>query len=72
MFMQIDVKRAHFYGKARREMYVELPPEYGAPPGKVGLLLLSMYGTLDAGANWEFEIMETLLALGFQQGKSSP
>ena len=35
--MQIDMKRAHFYGKAQREIYVELPEEYGAPLGKVGL-----------------------------------
>ena len=72
VYMLVDVKRALFYGKARREMYVELPPECGAEPGKVGKLLQSIHGTREAGANWGFTITDEFLKLEFEQGHSTP
>ena len=50
----IDVKRAYFHAKARREMYVDLPPE-DKEDGMCGMLVKSMYGTRDAAHNWEHE-----------------
>ena len=50
-----DIKRAHFYGEARREIHVDLVEEdreeYGED--KCGLLLKSMYGTQDAAQIWQ-------------------
>jgi len=70
----IDIKRAHFYGKATRQICVELPPELRKPDkDEVGLLLRSMYGTRDAAANWSLEIARVLVGvLQFTQGKSNP
>ena len=67
----LDVKRAHFYSDATREIYVELPAE-AKKPGEdvVGRLLKSLYGTRDAPLNWELQIQKVMLALGFKQGKS--
>ena len=48
----IDVKRAYFYAKAKKDIFVKLPPE-DAEPGMCGRLLKSMYGTRDAASNWE-------------------
>ena len=69
----LDVKRAHFYSDATREIYVELPAE-AKKPGEdvVGRLLKSLYGTRDAPLNWELQIQKVMLALGFKQGKSNP
>ena len=69
----LDVKRAHFYSDATREIYVELPAE-AKKPGEdvVGRLLKSLYGTRDAPLNWELQIQRVMLALGFKQGKSNP
>ena len=72
VLMLIDVRRAHFYCAARRKVFVELPAEAGAGKGKVGRLLRSMYGCRDAGVNWEFEICEVMIAIGFVQGRASP
>ena len=65
----IDVRRAYFHAKARRSVYVELPPE-DQEPGMCGRLNMSMYGTRDAAQNWEFEYSEFLINCGFQAGQS--
>ena len=43
----IDVKRAYFYAKARRDVYIKLPPE-DDEPGMCGKANKSIYGTRDA------------------------
>ena len=52
MMASWDISRAHFMGKAARELYVELPDEDKNLPGDVepmiGRLERSMYGTQDA------------------------
>ena len=48
----IDIRRAYFHSKARRPVYVQLPPE-DYEPGMCGKLLKAMYGTRDAAQNWE-------------------
>ena len=72
VYMQIDIRRAHFYSPARRVVHVELPSEAGMPKNKVGRLLKTMYGCRDAGVNWEMCILDVMSVLGFEQGKSSP
>ena len=48
----VDVKRAYFYAKARRDVYVKLPAE-DWEEGMCGKLNKAMYGTRDAASNWE-------------------
>ena len=69
----LDVKHAHFYSDATRELYVELPAE-AKKPGEdvVGRLLKSLYGTRGAPLNWELQIRTVMIALGFKQGRSNP
>ncbi len=64
----IDVVRAYFHAKARREAYVELSAE-DHEEGMCGLLKRAMYGTRDAAQNWEAEYKEMLQEAGFSQGK---
>lgn len=47
-----DASRAHFYGKARRMLYIQLPEEETVSD-KCGLLLRTMYGTRDASNTWQ-------------------
>lgn len=69
----IDVRRAHFYAKAMRRVFVEVPkedPRWETCEG-VAELIMSLYGTQDAAANWEAEYTGTLVNDGFVQGKAS-
>ena len=67
----IDVGRAYFHARARREVYVNLPEEDNTP-GMCGRLLKAMHGTRDAAQNWECEYVEFLKSLGFKQGQATP
>ena len=67
----IDIRRAYFHSKARRSVYVQLPPE-DFEPGMCGRLLKSLYGTRDAAQNWEFEYIEFMESVGFNVGMSTP
>ena len=69
----VDVRRAYFYAKSTRRVFVELPIEDYQPgdESKCGLLQQSLYGTRDAAANWERELSGFLYTLGFSQGKGS-
>ena len=70
----LDVKRAHFYSEATREIFVELPDEgkTSLDGDVVGRLKRSLYGTRDAPLNWELTIRKIMMKLGFTQGKSNP
>ena len=54
MILSVDVKRAYFYAKSTRPVYVEIPIEDYEPGDEhnVGKLNLSRYGTIDAAKNW--------------------
>ena len=67
----IDVKRAYFYAKAKKNIFVKLPEE-DAEPGMCGRLLKSMYGTRDAASNWEDCYMDFSNDIGFVSGVASP
>ena len=58
VLLVIDVRRACFYAKARRRVYIELPESDGGGPGsrQCGLLRKSLHGTRDAALNGECEL----------------
>ena len=58
VLLVIEVRRAYFYARARRRVYIELPEGDGGGPGsrQCGLLRKSLYGTRDAAQNWECEL----------------
>jgi hypothetical protein len=66
----IDIKKAHLYAKATRDVYIELPPG-DCTEGMCGKLNYSLYGTRDAAHNWEKEYTNTLTAMGFTVGLST-
>ena len=72
MLLVIDVRRAYFYARARRRVYIELPEGDGGGPGsrQCGLLRKSLYGTRDA-QNWECELGGCLEEIGLRRGQAS-
>ena len=67
----IDVRRAYFHAKARRDVFVALPDE-DQENGMCGKLIKSMYGTRDGAQNWEGEYGEFMEEERFLSGKASP
>lgn len=68
--MVMDVKRAFFYGLARRPVFIKLPAE--DPRDLVGRLARSMYGTRDAPLIWANEVKTIFIGMGFQQSVTNP
>lgn len=67
----VDVRRAYFHAKARREVYLKLPPEDNTE-GKCGIFRKAMYGTRDAAQNCEHEYIEFMDGNGFHKSRASP
>ena len=67
-----DAKKAYFNGVPTRRLYIRLPKEMCLGPNVVGRLLRCCYGTRDAGAIWEQYYADSLISIGFQQGRASP
>lgn len=69
-----DIKRAYFFAKAKRPIFIEILVEDKEPgdEGKVGRLNLSLYETRDAAMNWQDEFTTTLVKNEFMRGKASP
>ena len=74
IIMVNDVKRAYFYAKAQRPIYVAIPAEdlEEGDEGYVAKLNLSLYGTRDAAQNWADTYTALLKGLGFEVGMASP
>ena len=72
--LNLDIKRAHFYAKAKRAVYVQLPMEdpMSQDPEACGELLYSMYGTRDAASNWEEEYSDFMTTVDFKKGVACP
>ena len=66
-----DISRAHFYGVAKRRIFVTLPPG-DEEEGKCALLLKSMYGTMDASHVWQGDYSQLLSENDFQAGRAWP
>ena len=71
--MFIDVSRAYFYAKARRDVYIVIPREdwEAGDEWRCGKLNLSMYGTRDAAQNWEECYQNAFKEMGFKPGLAS-
>ena len=69
-----DVARAFFEAPATRNLCVELPEEdkEEGEGDMVGKLEMSLYGTRDASANFQKEVKEFMLRIGFRQGRYNP
>ncbi len=63
----IDVARAYFHAKARRDVYVEFP-DGDHQENVSGELKKAMYGTRDAAQNWELEYTEMMVEAGCTHG----
>ena len=75
VIMVNDVARAFFEAPMKRYVCVELPPEARAESDAedyVGLLLMSLYGTRDAAANFQAEVRKFMLSQGVRQAPYSP
>ena len=67
-----DARKAYFNGRPDRSLYLRLPRELGLPPNVLGRLVRCCYGTRDAGSIWETFYTDSLISMGFLQGRSSP
>ena len=56
VIMVNDEARAFFEAPMRRDICVELPAEAGEGEDVVGHLIMSLYGTRDAAANFQEEV----------------
>ena len=65
----IDIKRAYLQAEVRREVYIELPPEYGQE-GMCAKLAKAMYGTRDAAQSWETAYRKAHEEWGFRVGSA--
>ena len=66
----IDVKRAYFYAKAKRGIFVKLPD--GQRARHVRKIIKSMHGARDAASNWEDCYMDFGESIEFESGHASP
>ena len=69
--MFIDARKAHLNPECEGDVYIELPREAGAGPGKVGKLNYWLYGFRPAAQAWERHYSEKLEKVGFERGESS-
>ena len=69
-----DVSRAHFYAPSVRDVFIRLLDEddRSSNPNLVGKLNRTMYGTLDAAAQWAAHYAGILIQAGFRRGRASP
>ena len=68
-----DVRRAYFYAKQQRNVFIDLPAEdEEAKEGEVGQLLLCLYGTRDAAKEWQKTLSRHLQRIGFVPGRGHP
>ena len=72
--MVVDIRRAYFYAKSQRNIYIKLPAEdpKAADPTLCGKLAKSLYGARDAGANWHAEYSQFLTSIDLLQGVTNP
>ena len=70
----LDISRAHPHCEIKRTLYIRLPEEdpMSQEIGTCGLLRMALYGTRDAGQNFELTTAETVIGAGCDQSAFSP
>ncbi|CAK0882798.1 unnamed protein product, partial [Prorocentrum cordatum] len=70
----LDISRAHPHCEIKRTVYIKLPEEdpMSQEIGACGLLRMALYGTRDAGQNFELATAETVIGAGCDQSAFSP
>ncbi|CAK0860738.1 unnamed protein product, partial [Prorocentrum cordatum] len=70
----LDISRAHPHCEIKRTVYIKLPEEdpMSQEIGTRGLLRMALYGTRDAGQNFELTTAETVIGAGCDQSAFSP
>ena len=67
-----DVRRAYFYAKIQRYVYIELPEEDEMHGKMLGQSKLCLYGTRNAAKGWQETLSAHLDTIGFLRGKGHP
>lgn len=68
-----DVRRAYFYAKIQRDVYIEVPREdRRAGPDVLGNLRLCLYGTRDSAKGWQEELDQQLENIVCARGVGHP
>lgn len=67
--IQFDIRTAFLYGDLEEELYMEIPDEYKAPPGKVCKLQRSLYGLKQAPRQWHKKFDSFLKEFQLQQSE---
>ena len=68
-----DVRRACFYAKINRDVFIELPEEDPHHGGNlVGKLRRCLYGTRDAAKSWQETLSTHLESVGFTRRRGHP
>ena len=68
----VDIKKAYFNGKPKRNVHLAFPKELGIADNVCAHLKRCVYGTRDAGAIWEECYASALVDMGFTRGVASP
>ena len=67
----MDAKKAHLNPLCHEDVYIMLPEEVGAGPGRCGKLVHWLYGCRPAAQAWESFYAEKIEEVGFERGKGS-
>ena len=70
--MMIVAKKARLNSPCEEEVYVELPEEVGARPGRCGKLNFWLYGFRKAASAWEEFYAKVLENMGFVRRMGRP
>ncbi|KAK2574807.1 hypothetical protein KPH14_012940, partial [Odynerus spinipes] len=68
---QLDIKCAYLYGKLEEEIYMRLDPIHECEKERIVKLKKPIYGLKQSGRNWNQELDQFLIKLGFERLRSS-